>query len=348
MLIPADSAVQAWLQTLTAWPVPLGVAAGVRMAASTTVVMLVLELLCLDVAIGLARKSPSLYAQAWAATLRNNFLLGPAVYYVAQEFFCWPALPPASSAVAAVALVLVHAAGYYTAHRLMHTKALYWAHSFHHQFSTHVVPSASNAVSLTEYAIAYMLPFVVGCVVCRPDALALYAAVSLISANNLLIHTPRLEALAAALLPSVFVSTGGRLAQRREAGKKRRSGATVNRRPPGAPPQADEELRCAYAEPRPAARRLAHADEGGGRLLPRPRGQAGGREQQGRLIRPQCRRSRPLSLYSYQASRLGLASAPSPAPLRATDKKERKHTHQTSKCSRRGMGGGQGPYLHEH
>jgi len=189
------------------------------MAASTTVVMLVLELLCLDVAIGLARKSPSLYAQAWAATLRNNFLLGPAVYYVAQEFFCWPALPPASSAVAAVALVLVHAAGYYTAHRLMHTKALYWAHSFHHQFSTHVVPSASNAVSLTEYAIAYMLPFVVGCVVCRPDALALYAAVSLISANNLLIHTPRLEALAAALLPSVFVSTGGHLEHHRKLTK---------------------------------------------------------------------------------------------------------------------------------
>ena len=24
------------------------------------------------------------------ATLRNNFLLGPAVYYVAQEFFCLP------------------------------------------------------------------------------------------------------------------------------------------------------------------------------------------------------------------------------------------------------------------
>lgn len=196
---------------MSPWPVPLGVAAGLRMATVTTMIMALLELLCFDTALSMKRKSPKLYAAAWGATLRNNFLLGPVVYYVAQERFCWPMLPATASAIAAAGLVVVHAVGYYAAHRWMHTKAMYWAHSFHHQFNTHVVPSSANAVSLTEYFVAYMAPFVVGCFLCRPDYSALTAAVSLISFNNLLIHTPRLEAIAASVLPAIFVGTHGHL-----------------------------------------------------------------------------------------------------------------------------------------
>jgi sterol desaturase/sphingolipid hydroxylase (fatty acid hydroxylase superfamily) len=92
----------------------------------------------------------------------------------------------------------------------MHLKALYNAHRFHHRFNTHVAPSTANAVSFSEYALAYMLPFIVGCLVLRPDGVALFAAVSVISLNNLLIHTPALEA-ASRWLPALFVSTADHL-----------------------------------------------------------------------------------------------------------------------------------------
>ena len=65
-------------------------------------------------------------------------------------------------------MLIVHAVGYYITHRAMHTKALYWAHSFHHQFNAHVVPSAANAVSFTEYCLAYMIPFIVAALLFKP------------------------------------------------------------------------------------------------------------------------------------------------------------------------------------
>ena len=45
----------------------------------------------------------------------------------------------------------------------MHTRAMYWAHRFHHRFNSHVSPTTANAVSIAEYAVAYMLPFIAGC-----------------------------------------------------------------------------------------------------------------------------------------------------------------------------------------
>ena len=66
-------------------------------------------------------------------------------------------------------------------------------HRFHHAFAKHVTPSSANAVSVVEYVYAYMLPFVVGCALCAPDERALLVAVAVVSVNNLLIHTPRLE-----------------------------------------------------------------------------------------------------------------------------------------------------------
>merc|ERR1712159_786763 len=65
------------------------------------------------------------------------------------------------------AIVLGHAVGYYCAHRWMHTRRMYWDHRFHHRFNKYVVPVTANAVSLAEYAIAYMLPFIAGSILLR-------------------------------------------------------------------------------------------------------------------------------------------------------------------------------------
>jgi sterol desaturase/sphingolipid hydroxylase (fatty acid hydroxylase superfamily) len=109
------------------------------------------------------------------------------------------------------AILLGHSIGYYCAHRWMHTRRMYWAHRFHHKFNTYVVPVTANAVSLAEYALAYMLPFVVGSAILKPDRLSLFVAVGIISLNNLLIHTPWLADLSAQLVPWWFVSTSDHL-----------------------------------------------------------------------------------------------------------------------------------------
>ena len=69
---------------------------------------------------------------------------------------------PRPSALPGVAMVFAvlwgHSIGYYCGHRWMHTRRMYWAHRFHHRFNVVVVPVTANAVSVAEYALAYMAP----------------------------------------------------------------------------------------------------------------------------------------------------------------------------------------------
>ena len=75
----------------------------------------------------------------------------------------------------------------------------------------------SNAVSailkgdLAEYALAYMLPFVAGAALLRPDRMSMFVAVGIVSLNNLLIHTPKLADASAKAVPWLFVSTADHL-----------------------------------------------------------------------------------------------------------------------------------------
>jgi hypothetical protein len=81
------------------------------------------------------------------------------------------------------------------------------------------VPVSANAVSLAEYAVAYMLPFVVGSAFLRPDRLSMFIAVGIISFNSLLIHTPVLADTSAKLVPWLFVSTADHLEHHRRLTK---------------------------------------------------------------------------------------------------------------------------------
>jgi sterol desaturase/sphingolipid hydroxylase (fatty acid hydroxylase superfamily) len=215
----SDAQVQSWLLAISPWPVPAAYATGMRLSIVTTAVTIVLELISLSSVVNMLRSKPGLYARAWSSSLFNNMIMGPFVALLAFGFLCVPDLEPFARLRASLGLLAIHSVGYYAAHRLMHTKAMYWAHSFHHKFNAHVVPTSASAVSLTEYGIAYMLPFVVGCLVVRPDAHALYYVASLISLANLLIHTPPLENVAAALVPSIFVGTDRHIEHHRKLTK---------------------------------------------------------------------------------------------------------------------------------
>jgi len=58
-----------------------------------------------------------------------------------------------------------------------------------------VIPTAANAVSVAEYAYAYMLPILFGTIFCMPTFLELILAGWTISMCNLAIHTPILHDL---------------------------------------------------------------------------------------------------------------------------------------------------------
>jgi sterol desaturase/sphingolipid hydroxylase (fatty acid hydroxylase superfamily) len=183
-----------------------GMSDGAVMGGVTVMLTVLLELLSIPGVRGIRAKKGgrSLYAKGVASNLLNNLCIGPITYHVAVELFCRPATRPFLTTT--LGMLAVHAVGYYIAHRAMHLKWLYWAHRFHHRFNTHVVPSTANAVTLAEYGIAYMLPFIAGGALLRPDGVSLFACVAVVSLNNLLIHTPCLESLST-LLPPIFVST---------------------------------------------------------------------------------------------------------------------------------------------
>ena len=175
-----------------------GLITGFQVALCTLTLTALLELFSTKTVASLLKTTPGLYRACVRANLVNNLAIGPPTYALATEFFVYKSDPGYSysllrSALATVGLVVTHALGYHYAHSQMHRPQMYWAHKFHHAFAKHVTPSSANAVSVVEYAYAYMLPFVVGCAVCAPDERALLTAVAVISVNNLLIHTPALE-----------------------------------------------------------------------------------------------------------------------------------------------------------
>ena len=177
---------------------------GFQVATLTLTLTFLLELSCSIPEVFQLRSDPKgkrLYRACITANLVNNLLIGPPTYALATNYFVSRSGVPgeeysaARSIASALGLIVAHALGYHYAHRQMHEPSMYWAHKFHHAFAKHVTPSSANAVSVVEYVYAYMLPFVVGCAVCAPDERALLAAVAVVSVNNLLIHTPRLEVI---------------------------------------------------------------------------------------------------------------------------------------------------------
>ena len=198
-LRPPPAATPSKMDPSSFHPYGAGLTRGFQVALCTLTLTGFLELFCASNTVAsLLKTTPGLYRACVRANLVNNLAIGPPTYALATEFFVYKSDPGYSysllrSALATVGLVVTHALGYHYAHSQMHRPQMYWAHKFHHAFAKHVTPSSANAVSVVEYAYAYMLPFVVGCAVCAPDERALLTAVAVISVNNLLIHTPALE-----------------------------------------------------------------------------------------------------------------------------------------------------------
>ena len=92
-----------------------------------------------------------------------------------------------------VSLTVTHNILYFLGHKAMHkVKYLNTFHDFHHEFNI-TIPSNGNAVSISEYNFAYVLPFVIGIMLFKPNSITLNASVFTISFFNILIHCHELS-----------------------------------------------------------------------------------------------------------------------------------------------------------
>ena len=179
------------------------------MTLMTLALLAVLELLSWDGVRSIVKKKGGmgLYLQGVAYNIINTGIFGPMLYELVSNRWMSPSFTAPGRLAMVLAIVVGHSIGYYCAHRAMHTRSMYWAHRFHHRFNVFVVPVTANAVSFAEFTIAYMLPFIVGAQLLRPDRMSMFITVGIVSLNNLLIHTPLLADASAKLVPWLFVST---------------------------------------------------------------------------------------------------------------------------------------------
>jgi sterol desaturase/sphingolipid hydroxylase (fatty acid hydroxylase superfamily) len=185
---------------------------GLQIALWTLLATALLEAISVDTVRGVWKQQngPSLYKSAILANLINHVLLGVPVYTIASAFFCTEdqLTTPREQLQATLSIIMGHSFIYYLVHRAMHeSPRLYRIHRFHHQFNTHITPSAANAVSTAEYFIAYVSPLAICLLFIESDTTSLRKAAFFLSFANLLVHTPKFESLSMRIIPPCFVST---------------------------------------------------------------------------------------------------------------------------------------------
>jgi len=135
---------------------------------------------------------PTLMCEAWTMAIINLLFIGPSIYSVLSPFTS--SRKPFRKCFDFMSIVGVHSFFYSLIHKCMHKiKALRPIHKVHHNFKEVVLPTAANAVSVWEFLLAYMLPFVPSILLLKPDSSSLLYSASFISLMNILIHSPSLK-----------------------------------------------------------------------------------------------------------------------------------------------------------
>lgn len=212
---------------------------GLKLGGSVFLAAALLELTVLATVKDVITKTEggrSLYATAWLYNAINHLCLAPCVYTIGMNLYA--SAEPCSLQVKliyATATIGIHSVGYYLTHRAMHTKALWWAHRYHHKFNTFICPIAAAAVTQvlpsvlarpcrlhlltpawllctrarqTEYFFAYMIPFIMAGSILQPVPVETIAIAGLaIGHVNNLIHYAPLERLSVRYVPWLGVST---------------------------------------------------------------------------------------------------------------------------------------------
>ena len=184
---------------------------GFLLTASIFLAAALLELTCLPTVKAILRQpgGKELYGTAWLYNVVNHLGIAPVIYMIGHQLFASDEQHSLLAiALYAAAVVAIHSVGYYCTHRAMHTKALYWAHRYHHRFNTHICPIAASATTQVEYLFAYVIPFIVAAGILRPiPMVSLNIGALIIGHVNNLIHTPWLEEASVKAVPWFAVCT---------------------------------------------------------------------------------------------------------------------------------------------
>ena len=150
----------------------------------------------------LVERDIKLYFEGMRANYLNLLLISP-LYYVFVYLFLLNNLKEGFYLLDYISLLLIHNVVYYAIHKMMHKiPQLKGFHNFHHLFID-VIPSNGNAVSLMEFNLAYISPFIGGIYLISPNNDTLKSAIMTISFLNTFIHCPNFADLE---LPDIIVS----------------------------------------------------------------------------------------------------------------------------------------------
>lgn len=180
---------------------------GLILGQYTIFITICLEIISFNYVVEVLRqpKGIQLYTKAIFMNFLNNIICGPLIWTVTVPLLCDNSNK--FNIFKSCILILIHSTGYYIAHVALHKPYLYKYHRLHHKFSMYVTPITANCVTLVEYTMAYMLPFVIGIILINSNVQDLQFAVKIVSISNLLIHTPFLSNLSLHTVPWFLCST---------------------------------------------------------------------------------------------------------------------------------------------
>lgn len=148
------------------------------------------------------KQNPQLYVVSTIANFKNLIGLSP-LYYIFADNLILQDKSVHFQLFKLLGMLLTHNITFYLIHKCFHdNKSLYNIHKFHHKF-VKPISSNGNAVSMTEYNIAYVLPFIIGAILIKPNELTFKLTIGIISFLNSLVHSGKLKHLR---YPSLFVT----------------------------------------------------------------------------------------------------------------------------------------------
>jgi sterol desaturase/sphingolipid hydroxylase (fatty acid hydroxylase superfamily) len=135
----------------------------------------------------LIKKNPQLYVDSTISNFINLIGLSP-IYYIFAENILLRDNSVHIQWLRTLAIILTHNVLFYKIHKTFHEfTPLYAIHKFHHRF-VKPIPSNGNAVTILEYNIAYVAPFLLGALLFRPNSASFQLSIAIISILNSFVH----------------------------------------------------------------------------------------------------------------------------------------------------------------
>ena len=133
-----------------------------------------------------------LYVSGIQSTMINLLLIAPINYIILFNYLLFD-FTYSFNFYNLLKLLLTHNILYFLLHMLVHNvRSIRFIHDFHHKFTTNL-PSIGNAVSILEFQFLYVIPFLIGTIVFKPNIMSINLSILIISVMNSIIHSNELK-----------------------------------------------------------------------------------------------------------------------------------------------------------